>query len=228
MTAGRSNGQHLYDLTERVVPEKYLHAPKLSYDESILELVMERHRAMGLVRPSAPYEVWSYKLMGYTKRQSIAELARRGEIIPINVEGMEAHATPTFLSLLDQPSLPPRVAFIAPLDQLMWDRKMIGHVFGFDYIWEIYKPESLRKWGYYVLPILHGDRLVARAEFYCRNNVLEVREWHAEEFPLKPAFWNQFEKAIIKLMNYCSATEALAREHVDDRVKEVLAAARGS
>src|SRR5436190_17801839 len=100
---------------------------------------------------------------------------------------MQAHATPALFALLDQPSLKPRVVFVAPLDQFMWDRKMIAHLFNFDYTWEIYTPEAKRKWGYYVLPVLFGDALVARAEFWARDGILELREWHFEDGDPGPA-----------------------------------------
>ena len=58
----------------------------------------------------------------------------------------------------------PQVAFIAPLDPFIWDRQIARDVFGFDYVWEVYVPEHKRRWGYYVLPILFGDRLVGRIE----------------------------------------------------------------
>lgn len=55
-----------------------------------------------------------------------------------------------------------RVRFIAPLDNIIWDRKFVKEIFDFEYIWEVYKPEKLRQYGYYVLPILLGDKLIAR------------------------------------------------------------------
>ncbi len=58
----------------------------------------------------------------------------------------------------------PGVTFVAPLDPFMWDRRLLRDLFGFDYIWEVYVPEPKRRWGYYVLPILFGDRLVGRFE----------------------------------------------------------------
>lgn len=58
----------------------------------------------------------------------------------------------------------PGVAFLAPLDPLAWDRDFLRRAFGFDYVWEVYVPEAKRRWGYYVLPILFGDRLVGRIE----------------------------------------------------------------
>jgi hypothetical protein len=59
---------------------------------------------------------------------------------------------------------PAAVAFLAPLDPLMWDRDLARRLFGFDYVWEVYVPEAKRRWGYYVLPVLYGDRLVGRIE----------------------------------------------------------------
>jgi uncharacterized protein YcaQ len=220
MTSGRKGGQHVYDLTERVVPKRLREQPLLEPKDAIRELVLERHRAMGILRPAAPPEVWSNTVLTYYKRDAIAELVRRGQIVPVEVEGAKAHATPEFLSLLDQPSIPPRVVFIAPLDQFMWDRKMTAHLFGFDYIWEIYTPVPKRRWGYYVLPVLLGDELVARAEFWNRQGVLELREWHFENTPPTPSFWPALEVAIRQFMAYASGTSIAVRDHIEPRVKD--------
>ena len=58
----------------------------------------------------------------------------------------------------------PGVTFLAPLDPLCWDRDLLRLLYGFDYVWEVYVPEPKRRWGYYVLPLLFGDRLVGRIE----------------------------------------------------------------
>ena len=57
-----------------------------------------------------------------------------------------------------------RAIILAPLDNMLWDRKLIKELFGFDYKWEVYKPVSERSYGYYVLPVLYGDRFIARFE----------------------------------------------------------------
>jgi uncharacterized protein YcaQ len=59
---------------------------------------------------------------------------------------------------------PPGVAFLGALDPLIWDRELLRTLFDFDYLWEVYVPPAKRRWGYYVLPILFGDRLVGRIE----------------------------------------------------------------
>ncbi len=160
------------------------------------------------------------------KECKLQEYKARSEIVPVEVEGMKAHATPSFLSLLDQPSLEPRVVFVAPLDQLMWDRRMIAHVFGFDYVWEIYVPEVKRRWGYYVLPVLFGDSLVARAEFNCRNGVLELREWHFEQGDPGSAFWPALERSVKEFMQYCSATGITVKDHIDPKVGHLFRSLR--
>ncbi len=210
MTTGRRKGQHLYDLTERVVPPHLLSQPLLTEKEAVQELVLERHRAVGLLRPSAPYEVWSYFIMVPERKVAIARLIEEGHLVSVDVDGVTAHATPELLTLLDQPSLDPGVTFIAPLDPFMWDRKMIAHLFDFDYVWEIYTPEPKRRWGYYVLPIRYGNHLVARAEFWARNGVLELRRWHAEVEAAPTSFRDALTPALERFMTYCRATEIQA------------------
>lgn len=223
MTAGRRKGQHIYDLTERVVPPRFLAEPKLTEEESIRGIVMERHRAMGLLRPNAPPEIWASKIyLSAVRNGAIRDLVDRGDIAVVDVEGMKFHATSDFLAELDRPSLDPRVLFVAPLDPFMWDRKMIAHLFGFDYVWEIYVPEAKRKWGYYVLPVLYGDALVGRAEFRAKKGSLEILRWHWETEP-PPSVWPELEAALGRLMAYGSATTTQVAPGVDARVANMAA-----
>lgn len=226
MTSGRRKGQHLYDLAERVVPPSLYGSPMLPEKDAIREIVLERHRAMGLLRLSPPPEVWASNIYyAHVRNAAIQELVDRSEIVPVEVEGMKGHATSAFLTLLDQPSIARRVVFVAPLDQFLWDRKMTAHLFGFDYVWEIYTPEPKRRWGYYVLPVLFGDELVARAEFWCRDGVLELREWHFEESGPAPEFWDALEPAIREFMHYASARKVTLRPHIDRKVRTAFQSA---
>ena len=228
MTSGRKNGQHLYDLTERVVPAKYYNQPRIDDQEALCELMLDRHRAMGIIRPAAAPEVWSYQIMFYVKRELMAHHVAKKSLVPVEVEGQKAHATPEFLKLLDKPALEPRVIFIAPLDQLMWDRKMISHLFGFDYTWEIYTPEAKRRWGYYVLPVLFGDAFAGRVEFWCREGLLEIQRWHNEDAASDPKFLPAFEDALRNFMRYCSASKVKVGPGIDKRMREAVKSASKS
>ena len=107
-----------------------------------------------------------------------AELVEAGDRSPVEVEGVkgvryilgdERRPAPPGGSGdgrgREQPGgVDPGVAFLAPLDPLVWDRDLLRRLHGFDYLWEVYVPAAKRKWGYYVLPILFGDRFVGRIE----------------------------------------------------------------
>jgi uncharacterized protein YcaQ len=77
---------------------------------------------------------------------------------------MRSEDMPRLNEVLDAESPQPRAAVLAPLDNLLWDRRLAKDLFGFDYVWEVYKPVAERRYGYYVLPILYGDRFIARFE----------------------------------------------------------------
>jgi len=178
MTHSRRNGQHVYDLTERVVPAVHLREAPLTDDESVRTILRDRHRGMGLIRPTASYEVWAMDNKHSNHRAVRDAMVREGDLVPVEVEGVRANAAPEFLEFLGQRP-PARVTFVAPLDHLLWDRKMIEHLFDFAYKWEVYVPEHRREHGYYVLPVLYGDRFIGRIEFSARQKVLEIKHWSA-------------------------------------------------
>src|SRR5262249_7262048 len=86
------------------------------------------------------------------------------------------------LPRLRDPEVLDGTALLAPLDPLLWDRRLLRELFGFEYIWEIYTPPAKRKDGCYVLPVVHGDRIVGRLEPRIDRaaGALEIKMWRAE------------------------------------------------
>ena len=99
---------------------------------------------------------------------------------PLYIRGEDKEIMDAALSGED---LPPRCEFIAPLDSIIWDRKLIRALFGFEYSWEIYTPAAKRKYGAYVMPILYGERFAGRVEAVCdrKNKTLFVKNiWYED------------------------------------------------
>jgi uncharacterized protein YcaQ len=95
------------------------------------------------------------------------ELVELGALVPVDVEGIRGKRL-VLAEELDMLQAPPdpgsSVAFIAPFDSLLWDNALVANLFDFDYVWEGFFPPAKRRWGYYVLPIVFGDRFVGRIE----------------------------------------------------------------
>jgi uncharacterized protein YcaQ len=154
------------------------------------------------------------------RRQRTERLVERGELLPIAVEGLKssryiiAAEEPILEATADPFSLPaPSVSFIAPLDSLVWDRRMLRELWGFDYLWEVYVPEAKRRWGYYVLPILFGDRFVGRIEprIDRRTKTLTILGiWFEPTFSMEsPGFIGALRDAIEAYRSFVGATKVV-------------------
>lgn len=182
--ARRDGNRRYYDLAERLFPAGLL-GERMPEREQMLHRLLSRYRGHGLLGASGQAEIFSgfgpgTMLDGAPRPRRadlLAELVGRGELIHVDVEGerRQRHVVTDELPLLAQAEREvaegrgpggerPGVAFLAPLDPLAWDRDLLRSLFDFDYVWEVYVPQAKRRWGYYVLPILFGDRLVGRIE----------------------------------------------------------------
>jgi uncharacterized protein YcaQ len=123
--------------------------------------VRERVRAAGLLaRASGP----TWCILDTARKSGIVdEMVRDGELVDVTIEGSSRPylAVPSFLAQ-KRISFDDRIRILGPLDPLLWDRKLVEHVFDFEYAWEVYKPAAQRRWGWYVCPLLHRDRLIGR------------------------------------------------------------------
>ena len=169
----KSGSRKYYDLAEKHLPAALLSAPNPCPDEESWRCWRVRRRigAVGLLwnRNST-----AWLGIGMTPEQRNAafnRLEKDGVITPVTVDGirfplyMLSDDLPLMESVISgQASLKPRLEFLAPLDPMLWDRKLIEAVWHYQYSWEIYTPVVKRKYGYYVLPVLWGDRLIGRIE----------------------------------------------------------------
>ncbi len=169
----KSGSRKFYDLAERYFPPELLHAPNpCPGGEAFLDWrVMRRIGAVGLLW-NRPSDAWLGIGMSPAQRgEAFTRLEERRAIAPVRVEGIRA---PLYLQAADLPLLEevtagradtrPRLEFLAPLDPMLWDRKLVEALWDFRYSWEIYTPAVKRKFGYYVLPMLYGDRFIGRIE----------------------------------------------------------------
>ena len=217
----REGNRRVYDLTERLFPPDLL-ARRPPEREQHRHKLLSRYRGNGLLGATGEYTLFAGT--GETKDRAGLrnELVEMGAITPVVVEGLrgqrfivsdeapmvdaaelevESEAT---AGMSPRPAgCEPGVAFVAPLDPLAWDRDLLERLFGFEYRWEVYVPAAKRRYGYYVLPLLYGDRFVGRIEprLDRANGTLRVLGvWWEDGFdPLDPAhagFVDAFAAAI--------------------------------
>ena len=168
----RDGNRRYYDLMERLVPADLLKL-KESEEDAMTHRLRSRFRATGMTSPTGGTQSEVMYSAGSTadRVRRTEKLVDAGELLPVDVDGLKgtryilATEEPILEATADPASLVPGVSFLAPLDPLIWDRKgLLRGLFAFDYLWEVYVPEAKRRWGYYVLPILFGDRFVGRIE----------------------------------------------------------------
>ena len=179
-----------YDLAERCLAPELLDAPDPFADDAAYAAwrVLRRIGSVGLLWNRAS-DAWlgEGRLKSGERGAIFDQLLGDRKILAVHVAGMK---DPLYCVASDRPlldvirqdtSLAPRCELLAPLDNLLWDRRLIRSLFGFDYTWEIYTPAAKRRYGTYVLPLLFGDRFTGRLEAVCdrkEKNLVVRRIWY--------------------------------------------------
>ncbi|WP_127530412.1 winged helix-turn-helix domain-containing protein [Paenibacillus kobensis] len=162
-----------YDIADKYIPDRMLNAPEPLPSELDHQKwrVLRRVGAIGLLwnrASDAWLNIWGLKTD--ERNEVFRQLLNENKILAVAVEQIKdtlycrTEDLPLIETVLNNPNLESRCELIAPLDNMMWDRKLIHAIFGFDYTWEIYTPVIKRKFGHYVLPLLYGEDFIGRVE----------------------------------------------------------------
>ncbi len=158
--ASRRNFERLYDLPERVIPGHHLNQPEPSEKEAIASLIKRAAQALGVATEKDLRDY--YRLGPADAKAALAILLEEGELQPVIVEGWKQTAyVPVGVRI---PRQVETGCLLSPFDSLIWERSRTERLFDFQYRLEFYVPPAKRKYGYYVLPFLYGERLVGRLD----------------------------------------------------------------
>lgn len=202
-----------YDLIENCVPADILAEPE-PYPSDFAHRkwrVRKRIGSLGLLWNHASDAWLGIAGLKAKERDDIfAALLSEGQILSIKVEGINhtlycLAEDAVLLEKARETTTQQRCEFIAPLDNMLWDRKLIQALFDFEYKWEIYTPQAERKYGYYVLPILYGERFVGRIEMVYdkKNKELQVSNlWYEPDVKPTKALESRINAALKRFARF--------------------------
>ncbi|MFY9863185.1 MAG: crosslink repair DNA glycosylase YcaQ family protein [Trebonia sp.] len=164
--ARRDGNLRYYDLLERLLPAEVL-THEVPEREQLRHKLLSRYRAHGLLGAGGAGGTFARIAPPQQRNELRKELVELGALVPVDIEGVRGKrlVLADEVELLQAPPGPASsVAFIAPFDSLLWDTALLASLFAYDYVWEGFFPPARRRWGYYVLPIVFGDRFAGRIE----------------------------------------------------------------
>jgi uncharacterized protein YcaQ len=196
--AGRQGFQRLYDLPERVIPRELLDAPTPSEDEFRGGFALRAVQGRGALTEAGIAEHCRFDGGVKAVRPHIDALVAEGGVRRVEVsDGGPPVVVPADAELDGAPTA---AVLLCPFDNLMWDRPFLTRLFGFEHLIEVYKREHERAYGYYVLPLLVGDRLLGRADLKADRvrGVLQIKRFTPEP-GVRRSLDTPLEQAAIRL-----------------------------
>jgi uncharacterized protein YcaQ len=181
----------VYDFAHRHIAQDLLSAPDPNKSEEQYHdwYVLRRIGSIGLMWDKAGNAWLGMPIKSNDRKAAFKRLLDQGKITEVSIEDVDS---PIYLRSEERTTLEKalhsntrsrRAVILAPLDNLLWDRRFIEILFNFSYVWEVYKPVAERRYGYYVLPVLFGDRFIARFEpgREKESGALIIKNWWWEE-----------------------------------------------
>ena len=220
------NTRRFYDFADRHLPQELLQTPDphQTLEEYREWHIQRRTGSVGLVS-SRTSDFWRDILntKAVERNQTLQNLVNKGLLLKVKIDELpsqEFYMRSSELEELDKTKemeiSKPKISIIAALDNLTWERRMLADIFDFDYIWEVYKPVEQRKYGYYVLPVLYGDRFIARfeAKFERKRSELVFKNWWWEDNlnTSDPALQTEILSGFRHFMNYLNAESFILDE----------------
>ena len=221
----KKGSRKYYDLARKHIDSSILDSanPCKDEDEFIAWRVLRRIGAVGLLWDKSSTAFLGIDLKAETRKRILSNLSEEGKICAVMVEGVKV---PFYYLASDEElmqkilegtaDLKPRMSFIAPLDPLMWDKALVQTLWDFQYSWEIYTPAVKRKYGYYTLPILFGDKFVGRIEAIPdrKEEVLVVKGlWWEDNVRVTGKMRDALDRALKKFagFNDCQSFKYMAK-----------------
>jgi len=211
----KRNTQKIYDLNSRLIPNQIfcLPDPFANEEEMMKWYIQRRLGAIGLFWDKSGDGWMGY----YTKNTSLRkkllqELVAEGNVKLVKVQDYKEKfyiRSIDVSKLKDSIHMQNKATFLAPLDNLLWDRKYISTIFDFNYTWEVYKPVKERIYGYYILPVLYKNKFIARFEpelYRSTKKYFEIKKWWWEEnIEVDEAMLIAIDQAIDQFLDYLNA-----------------------
>jgi uncharacterized protein len=222
MTSHRKKFERYYDFGDRIIPTEYQGIASLEEAENYLSILVFRNR--NIVTPMEFKNWWAglleRKVTLLEANHKLEQMEKEEVITSIRVENQDGayyilREDLPILTEIDQDEIPEswkpigattseEASFLAPLE-IVSARGRADTLFGFDYKWEVYKPAHLRRWGYYTIPILYQDRLVARVDSRLdrKRMVWQINQyWHEGTEPVDQAYKQALQNGLIRFMSF--------------------------
>ena len=226
--ARREGNRRYFDLTERIYPHRLLDQD-VAYRDQMRHKLRSRFQAHGLLGIISPAMVGLGPGRPDPNHPEIPsradlreELIEMGEIVPVHIDGVKSVRYVMGYeveALLNPPPSEPSVSFLAPLDPLIWDTTFLSKLWDYDYVWEVYLRPEKRRYGYYVLPMLFGERFVGKIEPRIDRTEGRVRilslHWEARFDPAETnGFIPAMRLALADYLRFARANELVWSEHL--------------